>query len=243
MLRRALGNIPISYIFLSIPLHSRGATRDRHLSRGGVRWTRQRRRGGRRQGGKRSAGPGLGAYGADDLARRTATLCGAGRGGDAPRLHRRCAPARVVWSWRPLLAQRDGAPARRPAAGDKVRTFASALLSPVGDERKRINRRRGEHEASRKPHRVRNAGRLGAFVVTNSCAFCVTHEATDASCVRRSARPRFGRGATGQAPRSARPIGVLAPSKPQGDDASPLTAGIMQSCTPHPSVLPVPLRP
>lgn len=47
MLRRALGNIPISYIFLSIPLHSRGATRDRHLSRGGVRWTRQRRRGGR----------------------------------------------------------------------------------------------------------------------------------------------------------------------------------------------------
>lgn len=31
------------YIFPSIPLHYRGAARDRHVSRGGVRWTRQRR--------------------------------------------------------------------------------------------------------------------------------------------------------------------------------------------------------
>ncbi len=41
----------------------------------------------------------------------------------------------------------------------KVRTSASVPLSPDGDEPKRINRHRGEHEASRKPHRVRNAGR------------------------------------------------------------------------------------
>lgn len=39
----------------------------------------------------------------------------------------------------------------------KVRTLSSAPLSPDGDEPKRNNRRRGEHEASRKPHRVPRA--------------------------------------------------------------------------------------
>ena len=32
-------------------------------------------------------------------ARRTTTLRGADRGGDAPHLHRLCAPAQVVWSF------------------------------------------------------------------------------------------------------------------------------------------------
>jgi hypothetical protein len=123
-------------------------------------------------------------------------------------------PKRVVPT--PVAGAKDGAPARRPAAGDKVRTFASALVSPVGDERKRINCHRGEHEAGRKPRRVRNAGRLGAFVVTNSCDFCFAHEATDASMRPAFRAPRFRRSATGQAPRNARPIGVLAPSKQQG---------------------------
>lgn len=118
--------------------------------------------------------------------RRGAVRCGPGRRCAPPASPLRAGPS--VWSRRPSLSQRDGAPARRPAAGDKVRTFACAPPNPVGDERKRINRRRGEHDASRKPHRVRNAGRLGAFVATNSCAFRVAHEATDASCVRRSAR-------------------------------------------------------
>ncbi len=66
-------------------------------------------------------------------------------------------------------------------------------LSPDGDEPKRINRHRGEHEASRKNHRVRNAGRPGVFVVTTARVFTLTftHEAADASRVRRSARPLF----------------------------------------------------
>ena len=50
---------------------------------------------------------------------------------------------------------------------------------------------RGTCEASRKNHRVRNAGRSGAFVVTESrvSKTHLAHEAAGASCVRRSARP------------------------------------------------------
>ena len=44
-------------------------------------------------------------------------------------------------------------------------TGTQKSLVPTVTQPKAIDRR-GEHEASRKNHRVRNAGRTGAFVVT-----------------------------------------------------------------------------
>lgn len=178
----------------------------------------------------------------DDLARRTTTLCGAAgtemRPTSSPL---RAGPSRVVLM--PVAGAKGRSACTRPAAGDKVRTLSSALLSPVGDERKRINRSRGEHEASRKPHRVRNAGRLGGVVVTNTCAFCVAHEAADASCVRRSARPRFGQGATGQAPEAqGRSASPRRPNN-RGYDASAGHRDEGEPPWPRSPVLPVPLRP
>ncbi len=81
----------------------------------------------------------------------TTALRVAGQGGDTPYSQCLCAPAQVVWSRCPSLASRDGEPVSSTGTQD--------TLSPDGDEPKRINRHRGEHEASRKNHRVRNAGR------------------------------------------------------------------------------------
>jgi hypothetical protein len=49
--------------------------------------------------------------------------------------------------------------------------WSSEQLNPDGDEPKRMNRRRGEHEASRKPTARGTPDVSGAAVVTNSCAF------------------------------------------------------------------------
>ncbi len=69
-----------------------------------------------------------------------------------------CGPEARRWP------QGSGAPACYPACG-RPPEF-SGQLNPDGDDPKRINRHRGEHEASRKNHRVRNAGRCSTSVVT-----------------------------------------------------------------------------
>lgn len=115
--------------------------------------------GGRGPRGRRSAGPGLGVYGAADRsADDDAVRCGPGRRCAPSASPLRAGPSRVVLT---PVAGVKGRSACTPTGRrrQKVRTFASAPLSPDGDEPKRINRHRGEHEASRKPHRVRNAGR------------------------------------------------------------------------------------
>lgn len=164
-----------------IPIHfaplPRGVSRW-SVGAGRVRWTRQRRarreggRGCRGRGAQGPARPGVCGAAGPQAHDDDAVRCGPGRRCAPSASLLRAGPSRAVLT--PSLSQRDGVPARRPAAGHKVRTLSSALLSPDGDERKRINRRRGEHEASRKPHRVRNAGRFGAFVVTDSraCLLC-----------------------------------------------------------------------
>ncbi len=167
-------------------LTKRGVSRSSR-SRGGMRWTRQRQaRRVRRQGMPwllvRRAWPrhlwSRLTRSADDDAVR----CGPGR---------RCAP---------LTSPLRAGPNRvvpMPRAGIKGRsnrmpTGARKSLVPTVTQPKAIDRR-GEHEASRKNHRVRNAGRIRCFRGDYARVYLthITHEAADASRVRRSVRPRF----------------------------------------------------
>ena len=156
------------------PAPMRGAFRDRHDPRGGTRWTRQRSvraPGGRVVPSRR---------GVREL--------------PASRRRRRCAVRTGAWM-RPVgIALRAG-PSRvvpMPVAGIKamhrrpLRPEPTTPASADGDEPKRMNRRRGEHEASRKPTARGTPDVSGATVVTNSCAFY--------TCTRgcgRIARPAF----------------------------------------------------
>jgi hypothetical protein len=141
----------------------RGAARDRHGSRGGVRWTRQRRAGTRIAGRK----PGLracalykgrvqGPEAREGLQFRWTTAL---RGAAGMEMH----PTDADLARRPKSCGPD---ARRWHQGDAsscAPTGALTQASTDGDEPKRMNRRRGEHEASRQNHRVRNAGCLRCF--------------------------------------------------------------------------------
>lgn len=130
----------------------RGAFRDRHGSRGGMRWTRQRRAGtkvaGRKPGGRARAlykGCAQGPEAREGFSlRRTTALRGADRGGDVPHWHRLCAPAQVVWSFEIRTALR--APA---TAGPKYR----------GDDGVRFRPLPGRARSKPEAHCARNAGR------------------------------------------------------------------------------------
>jgi hypothetical protein len=149
------------YSYLSRP-DERGV-RDRHDSRGGMRWTRQRRAGtrvaGRKPGGRARAlykgcAQGPEAREGPEVW-RTTTLRGANRGGDVPHWHRlarrpkSCGPAKSGLLFACL----------QPQARSTAETTASGF-----------DRCRGEHEASRKPTACGTPDVSGAFVVTNSCA-------------------------------------------------------------------------
>jgi len=92
---------------------------------------------------------------------------------------RRCAvrtgveihPIGIAFARRPKSCGPD---ARRWHQGDAsscASTEAPMSASTDGNEPKRMNRRRGEHEASRKPTACGTPDVSGAFVVANSCAF------------------------------------------------------------------------
>ena len=124
------------------PAPSRGAFRDRHDPRGGMRWTRQRRAAVHWPG----RGPAVETVPTRAVSkpesceartsRWTTTLCGANRGGDAPHSYRL---------------------ARRPKSGGPDRNPVCCRRCPnpggVGNRRRRrrtgSDRCRGEHEASR----------------------------------------------------------------------------------------------
>ena len=141
----------------------RGAFRDRHDSRGGMRWTRQRRAGtkvaGRKPGGRARAlykGCAQGPEAREGLSLRQTTLRGAAGAEICPtdtalaRRPKSCGPAKSG-----LLFAR-----LQPQARSTAETTASGF-----------DRCRGEHEASRKPTARGTPDVSGAAVVTNSCAF------------------------------------------------------------------------
>lgn len=101
----------------------------------------------------------------------------------------------------------------------KVRTLASAPLSPDGDEPKRINRHRGEHEASRKPTACGTPDVSVLSWFLTHALFTFAHEAADASCVRRSARPRLWRGEGAGRPFAPTPSAPPRRSNNRGDAA------------------------
>lgn len=79
-----------------------------------------------------------------------------------------------------------------------------------------FDRCRGEHEASRKTTVCGTPDVYGAFVVANSCACFIAHEAADPSRVRRSARPLQGA-------RTKAVSGAPAPFKQQGSPRTSAT--------------------
>jgi hypothetical protein len=106
---------------------------------------------------------------ADDGAAR----CGPGR---------RCAPSASPF-------------ARRPKSCGPSK---SGLLFRMADRPTKVPRRRRRQVSTVAGESTKQADKTtacgtpdvsGAFVVTNSCAFHFAHEAADAPCVRRSARP------------------------------------------------------
>ena len=133
-----------------------------------MRWTRQRRAAERGQGASPAEGRAPCTKGASGG--RRSVRPGNAADDDAVRYGpgRRCAPcvspcaaAQVVWS-----RSQSGRP---PAQSNRTRhgaqeTTASGVGSPPGRARSKPT-----------AHRVRNAGRPGAFVVTRSCAFYILH--------------------------------------------------------------------
>jgi hypothetical protein len=158
----------------------RGGSRSSR-TRGGMRWTRQRQAGTKVAGRKPGARMLSSCGGAFELrtwrerskVRLTTTLRGAGRGGDAPHLHRLCAAAQVVWSFRNpdcsfARHRHEKVPRRR-------RRQASAV---AGESTKQAE----------KPSRAeRRMCPVLSWWLTRALFFA--HEAADASRVRRSARP------------------------------------------------------
>ena len=106
-----------------------------------------------------------------DSADDDAARCGPGRRCAPLASPLRAGPSRVVPM--PVAGVKGRSACGQPACRKQpVQTKKSSeQLSPDGDEPKRINRRRGEHEASRKNHRARNADDSGAFVVTTLVRF------------------------------------------------------------------------
>jgi len=172
----------------SYPVPTRGAFRDRHDSQGAG------------CGGRGSVGPDQGSQGArpatmpSSLGRHPRfracvrgsrsggrrRLRGADRGGDSPHSRRllRAGPSRVVLvEIRTALSRAD----RQTKVPRRRRRQAAAV---AGESTKQAEKTTacGTPDVS------------GAFVVTNSCAFCFAHEAADAPRVRRSARPLIWRG-------------------------------------------------
>ena len=127
-----------------------------------------------------------------------------------------------------------------PVAGIKAthrRASPTGATTPAltdGDEQKRINRRRGEHEASRKNHRARNADDSGAFVVTTLVRFFTLRMRLRTLSERPAFRaPSVGEGGDDLRDWRARAI------KNRADDACPenkrlkLAAQIVRSLSPQ----------
>jgi hypothetical protein len=180
------------------PVPMRGAARDRHDPRGGMRWTRQR------------SARGLGGRAVSSMARV--------REPSSSRRRRRCA-VRPGWRCTPPTPTLRAGPSRvvpMPVAGIKamhrrrLRPEQTTPASADGDEPKRMNRRRGEHEASRKPtargtpdgpalplprNREREkGGQRGDRGAYTRVLSTFAHGAADAARVRRSARPLLKEG-------------------------------------------------
>jgi hypothetical protein len=174
-----LDYIPIRpYTYLR-PAPSRGAFRDRHGSRGGMRWTRQRRAAVLRPG----RGPAERRRPQGSLRSRQPREAGH-RGG-----RRRCA-VRTGVEMRPICIALRGGPNR--VVPTEIRSAADASKSgrcrePAETTASRLRPLPGRARSKPTDHRVRNAGRFGAFVVTRLVCFLQ-------SCTRgcgRTWRPAF----------------------------------------------------
>jgi hypothetical protein len=117
----------------------------------------------------------------------------------------RCGPGRRFASLTSPLRAGPSRVVLTPAAGAKGRSNrepTGARKSLVATVTNKTYRRRGEHEASRKNHRVRNAGCNGAFVVTTLvCTNSTSHTRLRTHCASGVPRALFwGVARMGQAP-------------------------------------------
>lgn len=158
-----LDSIPIRpYTYLR-PAPSRGAFRDRHDPRGGMRWTRQRRAAVLRPG----RGPAEERRPQGSLRSRQPREAGH-RGG-----RRRCA-VRTGVEMRPIRIASRGGPSR--VVPTAIRSAADAPKSgrrrePAETTASRLRPLPGRARSKPTDHRVRNAGRPGAFVVNTLVCF------------------------------------------------------------------------